>query len=102
EPAHGDPGDRPNRARDAAVREGHERVGPCDPVRMFRTSQKTARFPESVIRETTRIAIAHGAVNLGQGFPDFPAPQELKDAAKRAIDADVNQYTITWGTPEFR
>jgi len=69
---------------------------------MFRTSQKTARFPESVIRETTRIAIAHGAVNLGQGFPDFPAPQALKDAAKAAIDADVNQYTITWGTPEFR
>ena len=69
---------------------------------MFRTSQKTSRFPESVIRETTRIAIAHGAVNLGQGFPDFPCPQELKDAAKRAIDDDVNQYTITWGTPEFR
>jgi aminotransferase len=69
---------------------------------MFRTSHKTAQFPESVIRETTRIAIAHGAVNLGQGFPDFPCPQELKDAAKKAIDEDVNQYTITWGTPEFR
>jgi aminotransferase len=55
-----------------------------------------------VIRETTRLAIAAGAVNLGQGYPDFPCPQELKDAAKAAIDDDVNQYTITWGIPELR
>jgi aspartate/methionine/tyrosine aminotransferase len=66
------------------------------------TSAKASRFPESVIRETTRLAIAAGAVNLGQGYPDFPCPQELKDAAKAAIDDDVNQYTITWGTPAFR
>lgn len=50
----------------------------------------------------TRLAIHHGAVNLAQGFPDFPAPQELKDAAARAIAEDFNQYAITWGTPPLR
>ncbi|MBX6388930.1 MAG: aminotransferase class I/II-fold pyridoxal phosphate-dependent enzyme [Frankia sp.] len=50
----------------------------------------------------TRLAIAHGAVNLAQGFPDFPCPVELKEAAKAAIDADDNQYAITWGAPAFR
>ncbi len=67
-----------------------------------RTSAKARLFPESVIRETTRLAIAAGAVNLGQGYPDFPCPQVLKDAAKLAIDDDLNQYTITWGVPELR
>jgi aminotransferase len=50
----------------------------------------------------TRLAIAHGAINLAQGFPDFACPQELKDAAKSAIDADLNQYAITWGAQNFR
>ncbi|MGH2795981.1 MAG: aminotransferase class I/II-fold pyridoxal phosphate-dependent enzyme, partial [Actinomycetota bacterium] len=50
----------------------------------------------------TRLAIAHGAINLAQGFPDFACPQELKDAAKAAIDADLNQYAITWGAQNFR
>ncbi|RYZ01471.1 MAG: aminotransferase class I/II-fold pyridoxal phosphate-dependent enzyme [Myxococcales bacterium] len=65
-------------------------------------SQKAARFTESVIREMTRLAQRHGAVNLAQGFPDFPAPAALKEAAKRAIDADKNQYAITWGAKAFR
>lgn len=65
-------------------------------------SRKARQFQESVIREMTRHALAHGAVNLAQGFPDFPCPQELKDAACRAIQADVNQYAITWGAREFR
>jgi aspartate/methionine/tyrosine aminotransferase len=65
-------------------------------------SQKAARFSESVIREMTRLAQRHCAVNLAQGFPDFPAPLELKEAAKRAIDADKNQYAITWGAKAFR
>ncbi len=65
-------------------------------------SQKAARFTESVIREMTRLAQRHCAVNLAQGFPDFPAPVELKEAAKRAIDADKNQYAITWGAKAFR
>jgi aspartate/methionine/tyrosine aminotransferase len=65
-------------------------------------SHKTRFFTESVIREMTRRALACGAVNLAQGFPDFPAPAELKEAAKRAIDEDYNQYAITHGAPNFR
>ena len=65
-------------------------------------SQKTRFFTESVIREMTRRALACGAVNLAQGFPDFPAPREIKEAAKRAIDEDYNQYAITHGSPNFR
>jgi aminotransferase len=65
-------------------------------------SDRTARFTESVIREMTRLAIRHGAVNLAQGFPDFPAPVDLKKAAIEAIEADHNQYSITWGTKAFR
>jgi aspartate/methionine/tyrosine aminotransferase len=67
----------------------------------FRSS-RTLRFTESVIREMTRLAAQHQAVNLAQGFPDFPAPQILKDAAREAIAADVNQYAITWGSKPFR
>ena len=65
-------------------------------------SNKTRFFTESVIREMTRRALACGAVNLAQGFPDFPAPVEIKEAAKRAIDEDYNQYAITHGAPNFR
>jgi aminotransferase len=65
-------------------------------------SHKTRFFTESVIREMTRRALRVGAVNLAQGFPDFPAPIELKQAAKRAIDEDYNQYAITHGSPNFR
>jgi aspartate/methionine/tyrosine aminotransferase len=65
-------------------------------------STRTARFTESVIREMTRLAIQHNAVNLAQGFPDFPAPVDLKRAAIEAIEADHNQYSITWGTKIFR
>ncbi|MSS73067.1 MAG: aminotransferase class I/II-fold pyridoxal phosphate-dependent enzyme [Candidatus Latescibacteria bacterium] len=67
-----------------------------------RTSQRTAYFTESVIREMTRLAILHGAVNLAQGFPDFPAPEAVKEAAVRAIRDDVNQYAITWGARRLR
>jgi len=66
------------------------------------TSARAASFTESVIREMTRLALQHDAVNLAQGFPDFPCPPELKHAAKTAIDADVNQYAITWGAKRFR
>jgi len=65
-------------------------------------SAKAARFTESVIREMTRLANLHGAVNLSQGFPDFPAPEEVKEAARRAISSDVNQYAITWGARSLR
>jgi aspartate/methionine/tyrosine aminotransferase len=69
---------------------------------MARTSAKAARFTESVIRETFRLAARHGAINLGQGFPDYPCPTQLKDAACSAIEADDNQYPMTFGTPQFR
>ena len=66
------------------------------------TARRTHGFTESVIREMTRVADRHGAVNLAQGFPDFPAPGVLKDAARRAIADDVNQYAVTWGAPRLR
>jgi aspartate/methionine/tyrosine aminotransferase len=65
-------------------------------------SSKAERFTESVIREMTRLALRHHAVNLSQGFPDFPAPAEIKRAAQEAIEADINQYAITWGAPSLR
>ena len=67
-----------------------------------RTSEKASRFTESVIREMTRLANAHGAVNLSQGFPDFPAPEALKRAACEAIQSDINQYAVTWGAKPLR
>ncbi|BCS32699.1 aminotransferase [Luteitalea sp. TBR-22] len=69
---------------------------------MLTPSEKASRFTESVIREMTRVALAHGAVNLSQGFPDFPAPDEVKAAAVRAVEADVNQYAVTWGAAPLR
>jgi aspartate/methionine/tyrosine aminotransferase len=65
-------------------------------------SGRVAHFTESVIREMTRQAMLHGAVNLSQGFPDFPAPAVIKRAAQEAIAADVNQYAITWGAKNLR
>ena len=62
------------------------------PQTVDRTARRTRTFTESVIREMTRVAHEHGAVNLAQGFPDFPAPDVLKEAAVAAIRADVNQY----------
>ena len=59
-------------------------------------SDKVGHFTESVIREMTRQAMLYGAVNLAQGFPDFPAPAEIKQAAQQAVADDVNQYAITW------
>lgn len=68
----------------------------------MRVSKKAAQFTESVIRDMTRQAIHHGAVNLAQGFPDFPAPDAVKQAAQEAVAADINQYAITWGAQNFR
>ena len=66
------------------------------------SSQRAARFTESVIREMTRIASQYGAINLAQGFPDFPMPAPMKDAACAAIHGDINQYAITWGSSALR
>jgi aspartate/methionine/tyrosine aminotransferase len=65
-------------------------------------SGKVELFTESVIREMTRQAMQYGAVNLAQGFPDFPAPREIKESAQEAIAGDVNQYAITWGAKSLR
>ena len=65
-------------------------------------SEKANRFTESVIRDMTRQAQLCGAVNLAQGFPDFPAPAEIKRAAQEAVARDVNQYAITWGAKSLR
>jgi aspartate/methionine/tyrosine aminotransferase len=67
-----------------------------------RGSKKAEQFTESVIREMTRLAHQHQAVNLSQGFPDFAAPEAIKDAACRAILADINQYAVTWGARPLR
>jgi aminotransferase len=65
-------------------------------------SKKALQFTESVIREMTRLSDAYNAVNLSQGFPDFAAPQAVKDAACAAINADDNQYAVTWGQRPLR
>ena len=65
-------------------------------------SERAMRFTESVIREMTRVCLKHQGVNLAQGFPDFPAPAEIKEAAIRAIQGNFNQYAITWGAPVLR
>lgn len=74
---------------------------PIAPRARFR-SRRTANFTESVIREMTRLALQHNAVNLAQGFPDFSAPEEIKEAARKAIADDFNQYAITWGAQPLR
>src|SRR5438093_13517882 len=82
----------------------HVRHSPSREFLMFKKpiSSKASQFTESVIREMTRLAMEHGAINLSQGYPDFAAPEILKKAAADAIFADVNQYAITWGAKSFR
>lgn len=65
-------------------------------------SNKASQFQESVIREMSRLAAKHKAVNLAQGLPDFPCPPELKTAAAEALNSDINQYAITWGDKPLR
>ena len=76
----------------------HDNLAIADP----RLSDRVQKFPESVIREMTRVAALHDAVNLAQGYPDFDPPREITEAAKRALDAGYNQYSITWGARELR
>ncbi|HEY3453278.1 MAG TPA: aminotransferase class I/II-fold pyridoxal phosphate-dependent enzyme, partial [Bryobacteraceae bacterium] len=74
---------------------------PLSAQRRFQ-SDRIGEFRESVIREMTRLALLNGAVNLAQGFPDFPAPAQIKAAAQQAIAEDWNQYPITWGSKPLR
>ncbi len=69
---------------------------------MPRTSRRTATFTESLIREMTRVALQHGAINLSQGFPDFNPPQVILDAAKAEMDGSNHQYATTWGVQALR
>ena len=69
---------------------------------MPRTSRRTAVFTESLIREMSRVAARHGAINLAQGFPDWDPPDALVQAAKDAMDAHRHQYAVTWGSAELR
>jgi aminotransferase len=69
---------------------------------MPRTSLRTARFSESLIREMSRVAARHGAINLAQGFPDWDPPADLVAAGRAAMDAGRHQYAVTWGSPELR
>src|SRR5881296_4789271 len=66
------------------------------------TAKRASNFTESVIREMTRIANQYGAINLAQGFPDFPMPEPMKDAACAAIQGNINQYAVTWGSANLR
>src|SRR5918911_1772959 len=72
------------------------------PSKNRHVSRKASLFTESVIREMTREALKYGAVNLSQGFPDFSAPDDIKRKAQEAIEQDINQYAITWGSKDFR
>ncbi len=69
---------------------------------MPKISSKAQQFTESVIREMTRLCSLHNGINLSQGFPDFSAPEEMKEAACNAIRDDINQYGITWGSKNLR
>ena len=69
---------------------------------MPQTSRRTGRFTESLIREMTRVALRHGAINLSQGFPESDPPAVLIQAGKDAMDSGRHQYAITWGSPELR
>jgi aspartate/methionine/tyrosine aminotransferase len=75
---------------------------PAARIESRHVADRVQAFPESVIRSMSRVAAQHGAVNLGQGFPDFDPPRELMDAAKKAIDGGFNQYAVTWGAPTLR
>jgi aspartate/methionine/tyrosine aminotransferase len=68
----------------------------------MKTARRTHGFTESVIRAMTRVAAQHDAINLAQGFPNFPCPDVLKEAAAKALRDDINQYAITWGAKRFR
>ncbi len=69
---------------------------------MPQLSHRVEQFTDSVIRRMTRISDAHGAINLSQGFPDFPPPKEMTDALKKAADEGPHQYSVTFGAPNFR
>jgi aminotransferase len=81
---------------------GENALRQSNPKKRELVAPRVGLFTDSVIREMTRLAGVHGAINMAQGFPDFPAPPALKAAAARAVREDYNQYEITWGSRELR
>ena len=81
---------------------GEDALKQSNPKKRKVVAPRVGHFTDSVIREMTRLAGVHGAINMAQGFPDFPAPSALKAAAARAVKEDYNQYEITWGSLELR
>ena len=69
---------------------------------MHTVAQRVAHFKTTIFAEMTALANEHNAINLGQGFPDFPAPQFIKQAAQEAISAEINQYAPAVGRLRLR
>ena len=69
---------------------------------MKELSRKNALFTDSVIRRMTRIALAHDAINLSQGYPDFDPPKAITDRLAEISSIGPHQYPITMGAPNFR
>src|SRR5271157_3872265 len=86
------------------ARSGTGNISSGSPTKKFFPTHpsRADHFTESVIREMTRLALKHDAINLAQGFPDFPCPPELKASACEAVNDDINQYAITWGAQDLR
>src|SRR6188768_858302 len=90
------------REEPAGLSSWHLILAPCYFGRMARLSQRTAGFTESLIRDMSRVAARHNAINLAQGFPDWDPPDALVQAAKDAMDTHRHQYAVTWGSAELR
>lgn len=69
---------------------------------MPQLSKRTETFTDSVIRRMTRVSLQYDAVNLSQGFPDFDPPKEILDRLAEVTKEDFHQYSITWGSQNFR
>jgi aspartate/methionine/tyrosine aminotransferase len=80
----------------------HSAAGTVGATGAARMAERVRGFGESVFSEMTRLAIEHKAVNLSQGFPDFPAPDWLKEAAREAIASNINQYAPSQGSARLR
>ncbi|MCC9077757.1 aminotransferase class I/II-fold pyridoxal phosphate-dependent enzyme [Litorilinea aerophila] len=78
-----------------------QRPSTIPPQQTFTPAARVRGFGTTVFAEFTALAIEHNAVNLGQGFPNFPAPDFIKEAAQRAIAADLNQYARSAGHPRL-
>ncbi|BBC94659.1 succinyldiaminopimelate aminotransferase apoenzyme [Streptomyces sp. DconLS] len=66
-------------------------------------NRRLAEFGTTIFAEMSALAVATGSINLGQGFPDTDGPEEVREAAVRALrDGRGNQYPPGPGVPELR